>query len=220
MSLVKRLFTRRRRPQLYTRQEITALEEGIIQRFGNFHEVFHEIVSPDIHVDIAVIEPAPQREYFTLVTMGMGAAPMHLPKELRKQNLDRAELVVTLPAGWPVTNTHENWYWPMRWLKILARLHLQENSWLGFGHTVPAGEPVAENTQFACMLLDYPRRYGEGAYRMELPGKNVVNFYQIIPLYPEEMQEKLERGAEYILEKLQSVPYDLITVGRENVSQA
>ena len=47
-----------------------------------------------------------------------------------------------------------------------------------------------------------------------------MNFYQIIPLYPEEMQEKLERGAEYILEKLQSVPYDLITVGRENVSQA
>ena len=36
----------------------------------------------DIHVDICVIPPAKGRDYYTLVTMGMGAHEMDLPEEL------------------------------------------------------------------------------------------------------------------------------------------
>ena len=34
-----------------------ALEEHIASHFGAFDRVIHEVVSPDIHVDLAVIEP-------------------------------------------------------------------------------------------------------------------------------------------------------------------
>ena len=57
---------------VYKRQ----VEAHIEQHFGHFSNVFHEIASPDIHVDIAIVEPTPERNYYTLVTMGMGAHRM------------------------------------------------------------------------------------------------------------------------------------------------
>ena len=39
--------------------------------------VFHELVSPDIHVDICVVPPLRSGTYCTLVTMGMGAHRMN-----------------------------------------------------------------------------------------------------------------------------------------------
>ena len=40
----------------------------------------------------------------------------------------------------------------MRWLKILARLPIEQDTFLAWGHTVPTGEPL-EGTLFTCMLL-------------------------------------------------------------------
>ena len=50
-----------------------AIEGHIQQYFGDFEHVFHELASPDIHVDICVVQPSAERDYYTLVTMGMGA---------------------------------------------------------------------------------------------------------------------------------------------------
>ena len=41
----------------YTQEELDRLEAHITSHFGDFESVFHEIHSPDIHVDIAVIPP-------------------------------------------------------------------------------------------------------------------------------------------------------------------
>ena len=60
-------------PELYTEEEMSAVEQQIKKTFGEFDHVFHELVSPDIHVDICVVPPSEERDYYTLVTMGMGA---------------------------------------------------------------------------------------------------------------------------------------------------
>ena len=52
----------------------------------------HELASPDIHVDIYVIPPRAEHEYYTLVTCGMGAHKMEVPDELKNEQLERAEL--------------------------------------------------------------------------------------------------------------------------------
>ena len=46
-----------------------AVEGHIEEYFGEFENVFHEIVSPDIHVDICVVPPSEERDYYTLVTI-------------------------------------------------------------------------------------------------------------------------------------------------------
>ena len=67
-------------PEVYTEEEMEAIEGHIQQYFGEFENVFHELSSPDIHVDICVVPPSKERNYYTLVTMGMGAHRMNVPE--------------------------------------------------------------------------------------------------------------------------------------------
>ena len=55
-------------PEVYTIEEMEAVEEHIRKYFGEIGHVFHELVSPDIHVDICVVPPDGERKYYTLVT--------------------------------------------------------------------------------------------------------------------------------------------------------
>ena len=49
-------------------------------------------------MDICVVPPSEERDYYTLVTMGMGAHRMNVPEELAEYKLERAELAIALPA--------------------------------------------------------------------------------------------------------------------------
>ena len=60
-------------PEIYSQREMKAVDKFIGKCFGKFPTVFHELVSPDIHVDICLIPPDKDRNFHTLVTMGMGA---------------------------------------------------------------------------------------------------------------------------------------------------
>ena len=45
-------------PEVYTEEEMEAIEGHIQQYFGDFEHVFHELASPDIHVDSCVVPPS------------------------------------------------------------------------------------------------------------------------------------------------------------------
>ena len=100
-------------PEVYTEEEMEAVERHIEQYFGEVENVFHELVSPDIHVDICMVPPTEERDYYTLVTMGMGAHRMNVPEELAEYKLERAELAIALPADWKLDQESmkdEKWY--------------------------------------------------------------------------------------------------------------
>ena len=98
-------------PELYEEDELEAVDEHITSCFGDYANVFHEIVSPDIHVDICLLEPTLERNYYTLITMGMGAHRMNVPAELAEYKLERAELIITLPPDWQVMDDAEVAHW-------------------------------------------------------------------------------------------------------------
>ncbi|MEY8440665.1 immunity protein Imm33 domain-containing protein [Anaerotruncus colihominis] len=189
-------------PELYSREELDRLESFIARRFGRYESVFHELISPDIHVDIAIIAPNEERNYYTLVTMGMGAHRMNVPDELRRERLERAEMVICLPPDWKVQEKDEKWYWPMRWLKVMARLPGNENSWLGWGHTVPNGGPFAEGTPFSGILLATPGPDADGnEVACEMGDGSRICFYQMVPVYENEMEFKVANGADLLIER-------------------
>lgn len=204
------------RMELYEEEEKDALNAHLEKFFGHSDHVFHEIVSPDIHVDIYIIEPTAERNYYTLVTLGMGAHWMNVPYELAEYKLERAELLIYLPADWYIQGDDEKYYWPLRWLKILARLPLEQDTWLGWGHTVPNGGPFAENTLLSGVLLINPEDVEDGAAVCQLPNGEEVNFYQVIPLYEEEMNFKIAKGAEALLGKMGGVNA-VVDINRANV---
>lgn len=187
---------------LYTDKELDLYEKYIEETFGHFHEVFHEIVSTDIHLDIIIVPPTDKRPYYKLITMGMGAYRMNVPDKWREYELERAELVLYLPSTWNINSSQEEDYWPIRQLKILARLPIECHTWLGYGHTISSDEentPYANNTQFCSMMLvDALDNQGENLdLRMKSKGK--INFYQLFPLYKEELEYKQKKNAESLL---------------------
>ena len=197
-------------PEVYTEEEMEAIEEHIQQYFGDFEHVFHELASPDIHVDICVVPPSEERDYCTLVTMGMGAHRMHVPEELAEYKLERAELAIALPKDWKLKQEDmkdERWYWPIRLLKSLARLPIASDTWLGWGHTMDNQEPFAPDTELCAAILTGPQGTEDGSEFCTLPGGEEINFYQVIPLYRDELEYKLAHDADALLDKMEGISF-------------
>mgnify|MGYP001852152745 FL=1 len=198
-------------PEVYTEDEMSTIEQHIGKTFGPVEMVFHELVSPDIHVDICMVPPSEERNYYTLVTMGMGAHRMNVPQELAEYKLERAELAIALPPDWKLDEEslkNERWYWPIGLLKVLARLPIAEDTWLGFGHTMDKQSPFAEGTELCAAILVGPQDVvWKGGEVCVLPGGQEVNFYQVIPLYRDEMEYKLAHNADALLDKMADVSF-------------
>ena len=192
-------------PEMYSEDEIDIIEKHIEHYYGNFEFVFHEKVSPDIHVDICLIPPSKECNWYTLVTMGMGAHLMNVPNQLKEEQLERAELVICLPEYWKLDKEHlkdEKWYWPIRLLKELARFPGENNTWLGWGHTVSYDGPLSYTTELCASILINPPCGNVGGNTCTLPDGEEVNFYQVIPLYRDELEYKLKNGTQKLLDKM------------------
>jgi hypothetical protein len=178
---------------------IEAIERHLVRSFGE-HEggVFHELVSDLVHVDVHHVPPAPGRDWHTLVTSGMAERAMTMPEGLEEAR--HTELAIALPPGWPLSDDafeDERNYWPVRLLKVLARLPHDYDTFLWLGHTVPNGdppEPYAEGTDFCCALIGPLVEAPAGFTELPLEDGRVVRFYGVYPLYEDEMDLKLRRG--------------------------
>ena len=153
------------------------------------------------------------------MTMGMGAHRMNVPEELAEYKLERAELAIALPSDWKLDEESlkdERWYWPIGLLKVLARLPISNNTWLGFGHTMDKQSPFAEDTELCAALLVGPQDVvWNGGEVCTLPSGEEVNFYQVIPLYRNEMEYKMEHDADALLKKMAGISF-VVNPTRQN----
>jgi hypothetical protein len=182
----------------YSIKESELIEKHISKYFGEIDHVIHEIVSTDIHLDIYVIKPTEEYNFYKLVTCGMGANEMNVPSNLKSKNISRAELLITLPSDWEIDSTDEKWYWPIRLLKTLSRLPIESNSWLCFGHTVSNQKAYDSSTNLfgAYIYLPYIAKQNMESFNAKIGLFKDVKFYQVIPIYEDEMNFKLENGFE------------------------
>jgi hypothetical protein len=182
---------------------INAVDGHITKWIGAVDVVYHEIVSPYVHVDIHHIPPSEDHPFHVLVTSGMSEMPMTTPEGAEEYRY--AELLICLPPEWPLTEAafeDERHYWPVRWLKMLARFPHQYGTWLGWGHTMPNGDPplpFTEGTKLCGMLILPSISLPEEAATLELPDGRTVHFWALYPLYDEEMAIKLRKGAQALL---------------------
>lgn len=201
--------------EVYDDEELDAVEEHIKEYYGEFPTVFHEITSKDIVCDIACIPPTEERNFFTLVTMGMGAHVMNIPESLPADENGRAELLICLPPDWKLGESGEEWFWPISLLKDLAKLPINSNSWLGWGHSVDHRNELASTTKFCASLLLYPEGVPEEAEYCTLPNGDRVNFFEVIPMYREEMNFKINNNTKALLERMKDV-HHVVDINRPN----
>lgn len=197
------------------------VEAHVEKHIGKVETVFHEIVSDLIHLDVLFIPATAKRPYHVLVTSGVSDEPMKVPEGMEEHN--RVELILALPKEWPLTQESfksENNYWPVRWLKQIGRLPHEYDTWVGWGHTIPNGdppEPIA-NTKFTGVMLTPPYPLPPEFFQLKTKSGNTIRFYALIPLYQGEMDFKLKNGADSLEEKLekQNVGF-IVNTNRINV---
>lgn len=179
--------------------------------------VFHEIVSVDAHIDLHLVPaqphvaPSKQRplggDYVTIVTSGMSSQPMKLTPKAKKDGVSEyAELMLALPKDWPgllpegtfdsvAMKNKANW-WPIRWLKQMARLPHQFDTFFSHGVTVPNGEPAkpfSDGSDLCCWMVFSPLLCP--AARQLLISDDVrIDFFALFALTEEEMDLKLNKG--------------------------
>lgn len=205
------------RLDLYDQDETEAVEAHIETHFGKFDWVMHETVPGEyIHLDICVIPPREEHNYYTLVTMGMGAYTMNAPEK----DEARVELLLNLPPDWNLGEDaweDEHWFWPVGILKALARYPMLHDTWFGWGHTVYGSEEsYTDNTRLCGVILLNPGVFGDPASVCTLPGGEKVHFYQVIPLYREEIEFRREYDVDRLLEKFPDELLEVIDPARPN----
>ncbi|MBU1221165.1 suppressor of fused domain protein [Myxococcota bacterium] len=181
---------------------------------GKSKMVWHEIISDRIHIDIHWYPPSANHPFHILVTSGMSALPMTVPKDMEDSEMWKyAELCILLPPDWKLSEKDfkdEQNYWPVRLLKTLARLPHDYTTWLGWGHSVPNGdppEPYARSTMLSGAVLIPPFALSKDSKSLSfftVTGTPQIHIFQVLPVTNAEMKYKLDNGLDELLEKLES----------------
>lgn len=203
---------------------IEQISAHIEQYLGPISQVFHEIVSDAVHIDVHVVPATEAFPYLRLVTSGMSDLPMTMADDV--QAPPYMELMVTLPADWPIQHgdfDNQAHYWPVRLLKMLARLPHKLDTWLGFGHTIPnfdPPEPYAPGVGFDGAIVLPPVNAPEDFGHLVIDEHKTIVFMSIVPLYPDEMALKLKKGSDALLDAFDAKGVsDIIEPGRVNVAK-
>ncbi|HEY0978727.1 MAG TPA: suppressor of fused domain protein [Flavobacteriales bacterium] len=183
---------------------IDAISAHIERYIGPVASVFHEVVSDLVHIDVHVVAPNAKRDFYTLVTSGMSDRAMKAPVD--HPELKYSELMICLPPHWPMSDAawgNEDHYWPIRWLKVLARFPHEYLTWLWAMHTVPNGdpaEPLASNTGMTGFILLPALTVPPGFRELRVNEERMIHFHAMVPLFPDEMALKLDKGADALIE--------------------
>jgi hypothetical protein len=177
-----------------SQNQMRAIEAHVTKHLGEFL-VLHELIPHDLHIDILHVDPAKERNYHTLTTMGMSERAMAVPT--KENDPKYAELMMCLPYSWKLSNQQdERNVWPLRWLQNMARFPDLAKTYLAPGHTIPNGdppEPIGPGTKMCCMLIREPATVPE-SFRILQAGKKEIHFHAVVPIYEDEMSYKLSKG--------------------------
>jgi uncharacterized protein YegJ (DUF2314 family) len=167
---------------------------------GKLPSVFHELVSPSAHIDLYPYPATAARPFHVVTPTGMAEQPMQVPPGVDAPAL--VELVVLLPPTWPLDIA--SWkkdigFWPMQWLKRVARFHYESGHWLGEGHVLANGDPAApidEAHPYDSVLLAAPRALPEAFRQFTLKDGRAVRYLCLYFLTPAEREAIARDGWE------------------------
>lgn len=183
-----------------------AIDAHLGIHFGPVSFVWHELASHLVGVHVYVVGPTAERPYQTLVTSGMSERPMTVPEGSGISPY--AELVLCLPADWPLTQEtlrDDATGWPVRVLKQVARLPHEYGTWIGEWHSVPNGdpaEPYADGTPFAGVVVTPMLNVPPEARTITVPDGTEINLLAVVPLHPAEVRLKVTEGTNALIAAL------------------
>jgi DNA-directed RNA polymerase subunit RPC12/RpoP len=204
---------------------IRAIADHVRTYVGMVDQVLEADSSDLLPVDLHLVAPRRDLPIRVAVTSGMSNHPMNTPRGAEDER--HMELVLGLEPNWPVSKealSQDHRAWPLEWLRKMACLPHSLDTWLGVGHTVPNGDPpqpLGPGTEMCGWILLPPIWLPEEFGTLVMHETKTVYFYALLPLYREEMDFKLQQGAEALFERLSQLPMlGLFDFQRPNVCKA
>ncbi|MDR1560436.1 MAG: suppressor of fused domain protein [Clostridiales bacterium] len=183
-----------------------AEQKTIIEHFETYFGKADSVLTDDKDgIDIYIVSPTIERPCYTLFTQGMSSRPMRVPPDM--EGYEYAEIMLHLPFYWTLDRRPEN-YWPIEWLKKLARYPREHDTWLFYGRLIKGkedGEAFAYNTELSCFTLGATRMLPSDTDRdafsmLDVSSGKVVYFFTVLPLYIDEAAYRQEHSAEELFE--------------------
>lgn len=203
---------------------LEAISSHIERHIGKIDMVWHEIMSDLVHIDVHQVAPTKDRPFWTLITSGMSDLPMTVPEGMADRRF--CEVMLCLPRDWKTSAEDfkdERYYWPLRWLKILARFPHEYKTWFGEGHSIPHGDPpspIHDSVPFVGVMLSRPKTVSVDFWSLPVRADKTVQFYSVLPLHPAEIELKLQEGAAALEELLERRKVtEVVDLGRRAVTR-
>lgn len=154
-------------------------------------------------------------------TTGLSRYEMNVPKGQRKFRF--AELLVAVPADWPVPEAALDdpaRAWAIQWLRRIAAYPIDNDTWLGGEVTTIANDepaqPLGKGTKFTAWLLASPN---DKDNRIKVARDITINLYQMFPLYNEEYKLERSHGITALMELVHKIGMpEFIDNNRPNVA--
>ncbi|HEX3359087.1 MAG TPA: suppressor of fused domain protein [Tepidisphaeraceae bacterium] len=202
---------------------LEAITEHIKQHVGPTNGVFHEIISDQVHIDVIIVPPSDQFPEWTLVSSGMSDRPMKSPKDSSKQAY--MELLIRLPKEWILPN-QDGWkkeenFWPIKFLKFVARFPHKYGAFLWVGHTLDNGQPAktwSPAIPFKAAFLAPSRTLPEAFENLQITPEKTIKFLALYPVYLEESALARREGSKALWQKfVEHTVTDIVDPNRPNL---
>lgn len=202
--------------------ELQTVEDHIIEHFGSISRTIPVKESENLDLRIYVIEPTKERDFYTIVTCGMGAYKMELPDDFKDTDIDRIELLMYLSPAWnmdlalskptglitggtvtPIFGSmYDEWNYPVKILKNLAQAPVNNDSYFVMGNIMDDGEPLSPSTNDTGGILISPAYISEEGCVCTLPDGEKVRFLQIMPIQTYEIDRAADLDQSLIFHRM------------------
>lgn len=198
--------------EMYDIPDMDIISRHIVRNFGHFKDFFpvrekNGEVRPH-PINIAMIPPDRGRDYYTLVSVGIGAYRGIETDENGDEHIHRVELCAFLPGHLSEEQVINDYQWVGRVLRQFGEMVQHERSWFGYGHSVSYGETFDESVGFNGIVFDTISPDDNFSDTFTLSNGESVQFLQILPVYEEEMVYKIDKGHNALFNKLRSMYYE------------
>jgi hypothetical protein len=201
-------------------RDLEVLGNHICRWWGDVPEVFHELMSEYVHLDLHIAPATPSRPYHVIITTGMSDRPMIAPDGSNHY----CELLLALPSDWPIRKQDlgdERVYWPLRQLKQTARFPHVVKTCLWYGHTVANEDPPQrfhDTVPFCGGILSIPTLCPKEAWSVHVRDGKKVFFFSFVPLFERELRFAWNKGSEALFKELDRISVtELIQIDRKCV---
>ena len=201
---------------------LQSVEDHIIEHFGSISRTIPVKESENLNLRIYVIEPTKEKDFYTIVTCGMGAYKMELPDDFKDTDIDRIELLMYLSPAWnmdlalskptglitggtvtPIFGSmYDEWNYPVKILKNLAQAPVNNDSYFIMGNIMDDEEPLSPSTNDTGGILISPAYISEEGCVCTLPDGEKVRFLQIMPIQTYEIDRAADLDQSLIFHRM------------------